>query len=495
MSVSNRQDLPLAGRPLSIGMLPVMTPRGICSYLLVSLYFYFPVSMSFRYALHAVLDPQGRWSFLGYPETLAVLIVLALAIAAAREKRLGALRRFDPEFVRLLALAAAYATAVAASSFLQGSNPDFAIRKLSMQWILPLLLAIGLRLVWTPDLDAAVYRALLGGTLLLAGVALVTYLLSFGVPRSFDEMVFFNRTWLIWKGMRGHVSFGEIPFGGVNPLAAHVATVWCLALGGLAGRSPRFRTLALCFLLMVVELLCYSRGVLLFLICASAATATALPEVRRSWRAVAILALPAALVLATLVLGGTSYWRAQVEVRPGTTAASRVRQWLGVASVQRISGLELPPGAMAGNGLTPEQARTLSERLGGPSRRLWIGYGLGHYGLLRGLVPDSGSHNLFLDGLIEAGVLGFALLACLFVLGLFRRWRDWRESRTLDSTARAVAWSRLLALASVVFIGLAVDYRLENLGTMTGSAVLWLLLVRPRQAATGGPLRGGLVAA
>jgi hypothetical protein len=32
----------------------------------------------------------------------------------------------------------------------------------------------------------------------------------------------------------------------------------------------------------------------------------------------------------------------------------------------------------------------------------------------------------------------------------------------------------------VVFIGLAVDYRLENLGTMTGSAVLWALLTPPR---------------
>jgi len=221
----------------------------------------------------------------------------------------------------------------------------------------------------------------------------------------------------------------------------------------------------------------------------------ALPEARRSWKAVAVLVLPAALVLATLVLGGTSYWLAQVEAQPRTSAASRMQQWLGLASAQPVSARELPPGAMVGYGLTPEQTRALNERLGGPARRLLIGYGLGHYGLLRGLVPDSGSHNIFLDALIEAGIGGLVLFGAFFAIGFRRRWRAWRESRTMAGAVQAVEWSRLLAFMSVVVIGVAVDYRLENLGTMTGSAVLWLLLVPPRLPAAGEPLHLGRVAA
>ncbi|MGH9365769.1 MAG: hypothetical protein ACRD1B_10985 [Thermoanaerobaculia bacterium] len=477
------------------GLFPAVSLRGTCEYLILSLYFYFPVSMPLRYAAHAVLDPQGRWSFLGYPETIAIPIALVLAFATARQERGGTLRRIDSGFVRLLWFAGAYAAAVAASSLLQGSNPDFAIRKIGMEWILPILLAIAFRWIWTPDLDLAVRRALVNGTLLLAAVALCTYLLSFGVPRSFQELIFTNRTWLIWKGMKGQVSFGEIPFGGVNPLAAHVATVWCIVLAALGSSTTRLCSLLVGIPLMLVELLCYSRGVLLFLVGAAAATATVLPEARRRARAVAVLALPLVLVVGTICLGGTSYWLAQAEARPGSSAASRILQWLGLASVQPVSRGELPPGAMAGYGLSQEQARVLNERLGGPTRRLLLGYGLGHYGLLRGLVPDSGSHNIFLDALIEGGVVGLALFLGFFGFGLWRRWRAWRETRVLDPAARAAAWSRLLALASIVVIGVLVDYRLENLGTMTGSAVLWLLLVAPVPAFSGESFSAGLVGA
>jgi O-antigen ligase len=243
--------------------------------------------------------------------------------------------------------------------------------------------------------------------------------------------------------------------------------------------------------MMVVEFLCFSRGVLLFLACAGAATVAAVSGLSRSPQAKAVLFLPAALVLLTLFFpGGSTYWIQQIRFGEGSSAASRVSQWSKLGSVEPAPSREVPLPARVRNAVPGEQTQSLFRRLGGPTRRLLLGYGLGHYGVLRGLGPDSGTHNIFLDALVEAGIGGLMFFCAFFAIGLRRCWRSWRESRMLARAVQAVEWSRLLALMSVVVIGVLVDYRLENLGTMTGSAVLWFVLTPPRPATVEGARLG-----
>jgi hypothetical protein len=502
--------------------------------------------------------------------------------------------------------------AVVTSAFLQSSNPDFAIRKIAMEWVLPIILGLSLRFLWSQELDALIWSALIRSTFLLLLISVVTYLLSFGIPHSFHELVYVNRTFLIWKGMVGGISFGEIPVGGVNVLAGYVGSFACLIFGPLV-LSVRRRTaislLGWFGLACLVEYLCFSRGALLTLFLINALFLVLIAGFRSSTYCRAATGLTACLFAASVLPAGSwEYWKGQFTLNTGTTAASRLSQWLHLQEARPRSAKEVPvearqkmskvvtdeakarsllesstapsvkiesegpsaakPSAVAslkarpvGRAL-PEQstrgyrvavgiredaakagsqtlvseitrrqaassplaippnrpllskgpllantgfpkpavsqvlpqipiaeqklaagrqelAAMIYSKIGSPTRRLILGFGLGHYGILLGMVPDSGTHNIFLNAFIDAGLLGGFTFASFLILGFHRRFRAWWRARRTHATVEPLEASRFAALLSILLIGVLVDFRLENLGTMTGAAFLWYLLAAP----------------
>lgn len=514
-------------RPVSrkaLTFLPAWSLQSLADYVVASLFFYLPLSMPLHIAVHQVVDHRSVWVFLVYPESIAILLLALLVSLRARAGTLSSSARSDSSFRWLIGCACAYLVFAITSGILQGSDLPFAVRKLAMQWALPIVLAISLRRIWSPSLDALIRRALIRGTFALLLLALVTYVLSFPLPRSFQELVFLNRTSLIWRGFSGGILFGEIPFGGVNPLAAHIATLSCLVIGSvLACERPRSKAFLLAWigLAWLIEYLCFSRGTLLFLFAAVLAFAFHGLALRGPRLPATVAGLTGALFLAaTLPPGALAYWNEQLRLLPGSSAASRSSQWKHIAEGEEIAESEIPTAASnrmredvasewaaeAGEPASREGAtaprppkehfpersgqdayealqKEIAARIGGPTRRLLIGYGVGNYGILRGLVPDSGSHNIFLDALLEAGVLGAVSFALFFILGFVRRIRGWLAARRRSTGEEATEFARLLALASIAVIGVLVDYRLENLGTMTGAGILWFLVVRPPENA------------
>lgn len=497
--------------------LPTWSLPGVCDYIVAGLFFYLPLSMPLHIAVHQIVDYRSVWVSLAYPESVAILLLAVLVWLRRRSGGLSPSARSDSGFRWIVICACAYLLFATAAALFQGSDLPFAVRKLAMEWALPILLAVSLRRAWSPRLDALIRWSLIRGTFALLLLALLTYVWSFHIPRSFFDIVYVNRTWLIWRGVEGGVLFGEIPFGGVNPLAAHVGTVSCLVIGALLARErPRTKPFLLVWigLAWLIEYLCFSRGILLFLFAAVLAFAIN-RRVQRLNQSPAVLGLTAALFLAaTVPPGALAYWTEQFGFRPGSSAASRSKQWKHLADGKQVAESEIPAaasermrenvgGALGRKGsksdsrdaatATASQKRkaraykqlqqAISARIGGPARRLLVGYGIGHYGILRGLVPDSGSHNIFFDALLEAGILGAASFALFFALGFFRRIRGWLAARKESDSEYATELARLLAFASIAIIGVLVDYRLENLGTMTGAGVLWYLLVSPPEGA------------
>ena len=493
--------------------LPARSLSGLSDYIVAGLFFYLPLSMPVHIAVHQIVNYRSVWVSLAYPESVAILLLAVLVWLRGRSGGLSDSARSDSGFRWIAVCACAYLLLAAAAALFQGSDPPFAIRKLTMEWALPILLAVSLRRIWSPRLDGLIRWSLIRGTFALLLVALSTYVWSFHIPRSFYEVVYVNRTFLIWRGVKEGILFGEIPFGGINPLAAHVSTVSCLVIGSLLARErPRSNPFLLVWigLAWLVEFLCFSRGALLFLFAAVIALViNRRMLLLRRRQSAAILGLTAALFLAaTVPAGALAYWSQQFSFLPGSSAASRSSQWKHLAEGKEVAGSEIPAaasermrkdvsGAMAAEGsknTTPASRernanayrrlqQAISARIGGPARRLLVGYGLGHYGILRGLVPDSGSHNIFVDALLEAGVLGAASFALFFALGFVRRIRGVLAARKGTASKYATELARLLAFASIAIIGVLVDYRLENLGTMTGAGVLWYLLVSPAEGA------------
>ncbi len=543
---SSIRTRPQSGQGLRF--LPDWSLPGIILYLTATLFFYLPLSMPFRYPIHRFLDPYKGWTFLFYPETWTILLLLALSVRLVGRQGFWKVLGGDRNFQLLLACAAGYVMVSTLSAIIQGSDPNFVARKLAMEWILPALLGVTLRVLWSDRVDREIQRALILGGLILLGVGIVTYFASFGIPTAFNQHVYSNRTFLIWRGMAGGISFGEIPMGGVNVLAGGVATLLCLVFGALVLAETSRRKSYLLFWILAaafVEFLCFSRGTLLFVFALPLCFLLAGSEFRRSrWFHAAGGVVFLLLLASTLPHDAYRYWKAQLELREGTSAASRLRQMESALSVERISGREIPdfafpasnedaasqekqgvgskigsatpaagPGhleaprakakerkklnaakrklarlrqleATAGiDSPTPENAppqaslEALSQKIGGPQRRFLIGYGPGHYGLLRGLVADSGTHNIFLNALVECGIGGLTFFMGFFCIAAWRRLLGWR--RAADARESVLQLSKLVALLSMVVIGVLVDYRLENLGTMTGAGVLWYLLAAP----------------
>ena len=85
-------------------------------------------------------------------------------------------------------------------------------------------------------------------------------------------------------------------------------------------------------------------------------------------------------------------------------------------------------------------------------------------------------------GLSNPSIFGFLFYSAFFCVGAWRCLRGWWKTPRGSSFENALQLGKLLAFGSIVVIGVLVDYRLENLGTMTGAAVLWYLVTAPYSA-------------
>ena len=275
------------------------------------------------------------WRALAYPETLAAIALnTPLFVAAART------RARERSWTLLVGLAAATAIWFTTCALVQGAPAGYWSRRIGMEWVVSPLLGLAFR----RHLDARGWdltRNFFAWSLLLATVyALGLYFLSFGIPESFHALTNTIRTYRAQLTPRQGVYFGWFTFGGINDVAAYFAVTLILYLGIVAQRGePRLVRFALIPLALLLEFLCYSRGVIIALVVTTGLLAGAL-VVRRLPRtvlfrvALGLVALFVAGVFAPP--GAVSYWTGQVVSNEKSTAALRFRLWLGVLDAESV---------------------------------------------------------------------------------------------------------------------------------------------------------------
>jgi hypothetical protein len=195
---------------------------------------------------------------------------------------------------------------------------------------------------------------------------------------------------------------------------------------------------------------------------------------------------------ARLMLGPES----KVEARKGSPVPSEANARL-MRGPELKEGARKEPAEQANTGHAPagglpkiaDEFRTLrtrvAERSGSPRRVFWLGYGAGNNGLIEGMTYDAGTHNLFLDALGASGVIGFLLVASLWIalLAVGARLCLARPARALVSgTDLVTALGLFTACALLLLNACLVNWRIDNLGTSLNGTVLWLLIATACEA-------------
>ncbi len=473
------------------------------------LFFYLPLAMPGRLVVNHFLGRPWAWyaAFL-YPEGLLTVAVCVLAFSSRSGRARMAQAVSDPIWRWMLSSAALLVGWLAVSAAVQRADADFAAERLLAGWILPGALAAALTALDDGTSDA--WAGLTAGMAVFVPFALVLYGLSFGVPGSFHELVFGNRTQRMARGLSGGVSFGELTMGGVNDIAIFVAAALAVAAGlWLVARSggSRAALLGWSVLALLLELLCYSRGAILSLLLLGillAFTAIRRPRLRR-------LFVPAGLFLLLMVSAlapgeARRYWADQLRVAEGSTARVRWRLWKTSLTVDEKTptfggqlpaptaekGAGGPPPAPAseksaadGGGADPRPRPTanaaefareeLAKFVARGQRPRWLGFGLGNYGRLQGMTADACTHSMFLDAVVHGGIPAGVLFAAfwgLLVIACLRALAS--ESRPETSGGPPP-----VSLAGAVFVltltGATVSFQFWNLGAMVNGTLVFLL--------------------
>jgi hypothetical protein len=512
MTVSERDDTPLA----------VWTERVIF-WLFVGL----PIAMPAHILINHVTRTNWNWPVsLLYPEVLGTFLVLALASRRTNLLRTwaGALTA-DPSLRWLVGAAAAFTVWTAVCAVAQGAFAGFWVRALLIGWIVPALLAGGV-FALGPRACATAWRGLSLGVVLLLVESIALYVISFGIPRSFHEVVYLNRTSRVWLGLKEGVYFGILTLGNTNDIAVFFAIAVAAASGYALAVARRGRTgLVSAFIAaaLVLEYLCYSRGVilcLLLVLMSLISAAVGSRSFRRRELGVVVLVFVAFFGGVFSSDQGRRYWVEQFGGSQASSAAFRWLLWTRALSAESVTKeyrgsapkamgqtadvvvVQAQPAgapaeaavreAPAANVSTPAAASSLTSeartirsdvtaRVGSKARRLILGYGLGNYGIVIGATFDAGTHNMFMDALVASGVLGLVLFSVFWLTVLYRVGREgWRHLRTPagppgDRGLPAV--SALLAVVVITGAGLLVNFKFENLGMMLNGAVVWLLVL------------------
>lgn len=491
-----------------------------------------PVSMPAHLFVNHLLGRTWCWysAFL-YPESILVVLLLGLVWTSPTARRRVRVRFSSAEnggrdpLMWFLSLGVLIVGWTALTALFQASHTDFWVQRVLAGWIFPMAMIVALLGVdGTEGLDAA-WRGLAAGSTLLLLAALFLYVMSFGVPRAFRELVFDNRTSKAHLGLRGGIYFGELTLGGFNDIAVFFATGIAVAWGALvASRTAKARRIVAIWLAaaLTLEFLCYSRGAILS-IGGGALVFFAVGARRRvATNLVPPLVFAAFLACVLLPAGAVDYWTKQLKVQSGTSAEFRVSLWKGAlqadpsghrfqqegppAVAERMDRAVLEsrksvtpgPAAFAGPAPAPVPValntvrddssalrRQVAERSGPLPRRLLLGYGPGNFGVIQGMTYDAGTHNLFLDALVSSGVLGLALVGSLWtyllvVSGLAAARAPFAavEGKVLYVTAQSL----LATIVTLLLCAVLVNVRVDNLGTSLFGAVLWLLIATACEA-------------
>jgi len=473
--------------------------------------------------LHILVNHFTRttWSWpvsLLYPEMLGTLLLLVFASRRTNLRRTWArILASDPSLRRIVLVAAAFTAWTAVCAIVQGAFPGYWIRSVLIGWVFPVLLA-GAVLALGRRARSAAWQGLSAGVGVLLLESIVLYFMSFGIPHSFHELVFTNRTGRVWQGVKGGVYFGELTLGNVNDIAVFFAVAIAFASGYALDLAPRTRALpgvmiAFVAAALFLELLCYSRGVILCLLLVLmllVLAAVASPPLRR--RRLGLLVLVFAVFLGTAFSSSQSrqYWVAQLRLSDGSTSALREFMWsralraesvtktyresapkvMSQAADEAIARAVPPPAATPSPPPVPKETPTPGSQTvraetaaaaGSWMRRLIFGYGLGNYGLIIGATFEAGTHNMFLDAYVASGLPGLILFSGLWFMMLWRMGREgWRFLREPEPTSRdpgVPVPPVLLAVVVITVAGVIVNFKLETLGMMLNAAAVWLLIV------------------
>lgn len=303
-----------------------------------------PLAMPAHIAIHHVTRTNWNWAVsLLYPEVLGTFVVLALA---ARRVDLGrtwarALRT-DPTLRWLVAAAAAFTAWTALSAVVQGAFPGYWIRGLLIGWIVPALLAAGV-FALGPRACALAWRGLSVGVALLLVEALALYVVSFGIPRSFHEIVYTNRTSRIWAGFKGGVYFGDLTLGNVNDIGVFFAIALAIAAGYALQPVRRLLTpllVAFVALALLLEYLCYSRGVilcLLLVLMVLVGAAAGSSAFRRRELGLVVLAFVVFFGAIVSSAEGRRYWAEQFGSSRASTSAFRWLLWTRALDAESLT--------------------------------------------------------------------------------------------------------------------------------------------------------------
>lgn len=487
--------------------------------------FYLPVSMPGHIIVNHLTDTVWSWWTVFLKAEVVVLLASAGLLVSSADGRalIGRAWSGDRGFRWLVWLGAGVAGWTTLSAIVQGAYAGYWGRSVLMTWVMPglfALLVVALRpRGWLPR----VWTAMAAGSAIVVSVAFVLYFVSFGVPQSFPDMVWTIRTGRVWDGFHGGIYFGELTLGGFNDIAGYCATSFGALLGSAYAWSawkPALRRAALAFvvLLLALSFFTYSRGAILTM-GALVGLALAPMLVERRWPPRSVLAVCAAFVLfgvcVLLPPSAIPYWRGQLTATEGSSASFRLHLWskafdapdvtsekfrdqgsedVITQALEKVIEQSRPRAARSTSSSRaqrtpprPEDVRKAADdmrkqvaaRVASPVRRTMVGYGTGNYGIAQGMTYDAGTHNVFLDAFVNAGVPAVAFFCGFWLLALARS-----AFPVIDAVRRGVSLGRgdippmtpFLAIASMTVLGVLVSVRLDNLGTMLHATVLWLVV-------------------
>ncbi|MGH9203033.1 MAG: hypothetical protein ACRD2A_17545, partial [Vicinamibacterales bacterium] len=196
------------------------------------LFFGLPLAMP----VHLVINHFTRttWSWpvsLLYPEVLGTLVVLILASRRVNLRRTWeTLLSSDSSLRGIVCVAGAFVAWTAVCAVVQGAFAGYWIRSLLIGWVVPALLA-AVVLALGPRACSAAWQGLSAGVGVLLVESIALYIISFGIPHSFNELVYMNKTYRVWQGLKGGIYLGELTLGNMNDIAVFFAIAIAFASG------------------------------------------------------------------------------------------------------------------------------------------------------------------------------------------------------------------------------------------------------------------------
>jgi O-antigen ligase len=459
-----------------------------------------PVHIAIRHLTHARVWEWRTVLFL--PETV-VTVLLAILVFKSPEFRRSFFDRIsrDGELRVIFWIAIGFSAWYCVSAVAQGSLPEYWLRNILIAWLLPIVVATALLALGTSSIELAWKGLKIGVTALLLE-ALVLYLMSFGVPRSFEELVFVNRTGKAFWGPRQGIYFGALTLGNFNDIALFFAACGAYMLGQSVDdrRQGKHAIGSLAFFsgCLVLEYLCYSRGCIIALFVVSGAWIVICRRLHLRVTATMAAYLVGLGLFALMVFASQQsreYWAGQFVGQVSSTARFRLTQWSSALDGERLARqyqLMIPEQALrrtmqaVAEQLRPGQADTVKmeetraavvRRIGSERRRMWLGYGPGNYGLLVAWNYDSGTHNAFVDAFVATGLPGALLFGALWLLWVVRVARNVVRASLSE---RGASLGILLGVLLVTIGAIVVNFQVESLGLMLNGAILWLVVVSAR---------------